>query len=424
MSSAIQPLFSPLTLPSGAVLPNRLAKAAMEENLADENQLPGKALVDLYRRWAEGGAGLLITGNVMIDPTAMTGPGGVVLDARQALSPFRDWARAAKSHGAQVWMQINHPGRQISANLGQQAVAPSAIRVAIEGASKYFAQPRAMTDEEILATIERFAVSARRAEEAGFDGVQIHAAHGYLISQFLSPLTNRREDRWGGALENRARILFEVIRAVRARVTPRFTVAVKLNSADFQRGGFDAADAGWVVEQLNGMSVDVVELSGGSYESPAMQGDPSPGGSTVAREAYFIDFARDIARAARMPIMVTGGVRRRDVALAALAAENGLPGVDILGVARALAFEPDLPKAWRRPEGLDVVLPEVAWKKKVLAAMAVMALTKAQLDRLSVGKRPAPRLSPLLTLIRQQLTTSRRAKRYRQWIGRGGAARA
>lgn len=423
LTAAFEPLFAPLALPNGAVLPNRIAKAAMEENLAAEGQVPGKALWTLYRRWAQGGVGLQITGNVMVDPSAMTGPGGVVLDARAPLAPFETWAREAKSGGGQVWMQINHPGRQTYADLGQGAVAPSAVPVDIGKFSNLLAQPRALTAAEIATIVERFAVTARRAEEAGFDGVQVHAAHGYLLSQFLSPLVNRREDAWGGSRENRARMLFDVIKAVRARVSPRFAVAVKLNSADFQKGGFDADDARWVVEQLNGMAVDLVELSGGSYESPAMQGSPSDSGqgeaspktSTAAREAYFVDFARDIAKVARMPIMVTGGVRRREVALAALAADGALPGVPVVGIARALAFAPDLPKAWRKPEGLDVTLPEVTWKSRELSGLAVMALTKAQMNRLAAGKAPARKLSPVLTLAGQQLKQRAQGKRYRAW---------
>lgn len=408
-------LFSPLVLPCGAVVPNRIAKAAMEENLCDRDHLPGQALLTLYRRWAHGGAGLIVTGNVMIDPRGLTGPGGVVLDALQPLAPFQAWARTAKSGGGQAWVQLNHPGRQLFAAMGQQAIAPSAVPVEIEGFSKLFAQPRALDEAGIAEIIERFAVSAARAEEAGFDGVQIHAAHGYLLSQFLSPLTNRRTDRWGGSLENRARLLLEVVKAVRTRVSPRFAVAVKLNSADFQRGGFDSADAAQVVEQLNALPVDMIELSGGSYESPAMQGAPQSGG-TGAREAYFVDFARDIAAVARMPIMVTGGVRRREVALDALAERDGRPGVAMVGVARALAFAPDLPAAWRRPEGPDVILPVVDWKNRGFAAMAVMAVAKAQISRLSVGKAPDPKVSPLWSLISQRLQTRGMSRRYRAWV--------
>jgi 2,4-dienoyl-CoA reductase-like NADH-dependent reductase (Old Yellow Enzyme family) len=408
-------LFLPLALPNGAVVPNRLCKAAMEENMADEGQVPGPTLVRLYERWARGGAGLILTGNVMIDARALTGPGGLVLEDDHAVGQFQAWAQAARSGGAQVWMQINHPGRQLAVAMGQEAVAPSAVPVDLGRFSKMFAQPRALTAAEIAEVVERFANTAALAERAGFTGVQIHAAHGYLVSQFLSPLTNRRSDQWGGSLENRARLLLDIVRAVRARVSPGFCVSVKLNSADFQRGGFEAADAAQVVEWLNGMAVDLVELSGGSYESPAMQGAPQHG-STGAREAYFIDFARDIAAIAAMPIMVTGGVRRRSVAQEALSTQGNLAGVAMLGLARAMAFEPDLPNKWRNGTDLDVVLPEVGWRNKSLGGLAVMAIAKAQLHRLGRGRAPSTRLSPLLTLIGDQWRTRKRAARYRAWM--------
>ena len=248
MHSTLQPsLFTPLTLPNGAVVPNRIAKAAMEENMADGQQLPADALRHLYQCWAKGGAGLILSGNVMIDPTAMTGPGGVVLDERQPIGPFKAWARAAMSTGSQAWLQVNHPARQVFAAMGQQAVAPSAIRVDLAAHSRLFCVPRALKAGEIAAIIARFATTAKQAEACGFSGVQIHAAHGYLLSQFLSPLTNRRSDQWGGGLHNRARFLPDVAKAVRATVSRSFSVAVKLNSADFQKGGFEASDAVQVV---------------------------------------------------------------------------------------------------------------------------------------------------------------------------------
>lgn len=298
MSLSTSPLFETLTLPNGIIIKNRLCKAAMEENLCDEGQIPGHRLNTLYRQWAEGGVGLILTGNVMISPSALTGPGGVVLQNDQSMDRFKKWAQAGKLDGTQLWMQINHPGRQVYTAMGEQALAPSEIAVNIPGFSKLFAKPKAMTEDEIQETIERFTNTALLAEKAGFTGVQIHAAHGYLISQFLSPLTNQRSDRWGGSRENRARLLLDVVKSVSAKVKAEFCVSVKLNSADFQKGGFDAEDAKWVVSQLNDLSVDLVELSGGSYESPAMQGNASgdtSGSSTARREAYFIDFARDIA---------------------------------------------------------------------------------------------------------------------------------
>jgi 2,4-dienoyl-CoA reductase-like NADH-dependent reductase (Old Yellow Enzyme family) len=409
------PLFAPLALPNGATVPNRIAKAAMEENMADPGQLPGVALRRLYEGWSVGGAGLILSGNVMIDPTALTGPGGVVLDERQPIEPFKTWARAATRGGGRAWLQISHPGRQVFASMGQEAVAPSAIGLNMGAHSHLFPVPRALDAVEIAAIVGRFATTARLAEAAGFSGVQIHAAHGYLISQFLSPLTNRRTDAWGGELANRARLLLDVIKAVRAVVTPGFSVAVKLNSADFQKGGFDASDAAQVVRWLNELPVDLVELSGGSYESPAMQGTPQAG-STAKREAYFLDFARDISAVARMPIMVTGGIRRRAVAEQALQPSDGRPGVAMVGIASAMAFAPGLPARWKAGEALDVDIPSVGWRNKAYASLAKMAVVKLQLRRLGEGRHPKPGASPLLALVRQQIITKRRTRLYRAWV--------
>ena len=402
-------LFTPLTLPNGAVLPNRLCKAAMEENLAAPGQVPGADLFQLYRSWAAGGVGLVLTGNVMVTPAAMTGPGGVVLEAGTDLAPFREWVRNARPAGGHLWMQINHPGRQTMDALGEQAVAPSAIRVDLGEHSKLMAPPKALDEAEIRVLINCFADTAAQAEAAGFTGVQVHAAHGYLISQFLSPLVNKRSDNWGGSLENRARFLLETVRAVRARVSPGFCVSVKLNSADFQKGGFDVEDAKWVAGQLNGLGVDLLELSGGSYESPAMQGHTDES-STSKREVYFIDFARDVASVATMPIMVTGGVHRLKTAEAAIG-----NGVDVLGIARAMAFVPDLPAQWKGGRMPDVSMPEVTWKNRTMAGLATMALVKRQLTRLAKGKRPKAGLSPVVSLVRDQMKARALTKRYRAW---------
>lgn len=408
-------LFEPLTLPNGAVLPNRLCKAAMEENLADPGQVPGQALYNLYHAWAAGGAGLILTGNVMIAPDALTGPGGVVLQDDSAIDRFALWATVGRSGGGHIWMQINHPGRQVFAAMGEQALSASDVPVDLGKYSNLLGQPRAMTESEILETIGRFANTASLAERAGFTGVQIHAAHGYLLSQFLSPLTNKRDDAWGGDRERRAKMLFETVKAVRAKVAPGFCVSVKLNSADFQKGGFDVDDAKWVVGQLSGMGVDLIELSGGSYESPAMQGRIDEGSSSHRREAYFIDFARDIATAATMPVMVTGGIKRASVAVDALADKGANFGVSVLGIATAMAYVPDLPNQWRNGQRADIALPSVQWKNQTMASMATMALTKAQLKRLAAGKSPKPNISPLLATIRDRMHISKLTKRYRKW---------
>jgi len=402
-------LSTPLRLPNGAHVPNRLAKAAMEENMADAGQLPGPAIHRLYAAWARGGAGLIITGNVMVDGRAVTGPGAVVLEKDTPLAPFQAWAAAGRSQGAQLWMQISHPGRQVLAAMGGQALAPSAVALDLGKHSKLFARPRAMDEADIADVIRRFADTAEAAERAGFTGVQIHAAHGYLISQFLSPLANRREDAWGGPLAQRARLLLEIVRAVRARVSPSFCVAVKLNSADFQRGGFSEGDARQVVEWLGELAVDLVELSGGSYESPAMQGHTADG-RTLAREAYFLAFAEELAAVARMPLMTTGGIRRRAVAQAVI---DG--GVTIAGMATALAYAPDLPRRWLAGEDAEAPLQAIGWKDKVIVAMTRMALAKRRLRALGAGTGVRGLHSPAVTLVGDQWRTQCLTRRYRRW---------
>ena len=403
-------LFAALTLPNGAVVPNRLAKAAMEENMADAAHAPSADLMQLYKAWAEGGAGLILTGNVMIDRRAMTGPGGIVLEDESNLAAFQHWARIGQANGAQMWLQLNHPGRQVMKNMGQETLAPSPVALDLGKYSKMFATPKAMTEQDIHEVIARFVNAARIAEKAGFAGVQIHAAHGYLISQFLSPLTNRRSDRWGGALVNRAMLLLETVRGVRSAVSPKLSVAVKLNSADFQRGGFDADDAKRVVEMLNELSVDLVELSGGSFEAPAMQGSARDG-RTPAREAYFLEFASDIAVVAKMPVMVTGGVRRIGVVQQIVDS-----GVAMAGIATALAIRPDLPNLWKAGSDPRPELPPIRWKNKALVSLANMAVVKYQLRRLSRGMPPAPAVSPLKALLVQQLRTTHLTRKYRCWM--------
>lgn len=402
--------FEPLTLPNGAVIPNRIAKAAMEENMADKDHAPSDQLIRLYSAWAKGGAGLLITGNVMIDRRAMTGPGGVVLDSGLHRARFEKWATTAQAHGAHIWLQLNHPGRQMPAALGQPTLAPSAVAMDLGSFSKQFAAPRAMTEADIGEVQKRFVRTAQLAEEFGFNGIQIHAAHGYLLSQFLSPITNKREDRWGGSLENRARLLTDIVKGVRAAVGSKFAVAVKLNSADFQRGGFSTDDARKVIEMLNPLGVDLVELSGGSYEAPAMQGEARDG-RTLAREAYFLEFAKDIQSVAQMPVMVTGGIRRFAVLEQVLAS-----GIDMAGIGTALALDPHLPNTWRTDKARAPLLRAITWKNKVLASVTQMAMVKHQLRRLSRGKPANPNVPPALALLQQQFDTAIRNYRYRQWV--------
>lgn len=319
-------LSEPLDLPCGVRLPNRIAKAALSEALGDDDNSPDDRLVTLYRRWAEGGYGLLITGNIMVDRDHLGEPGNVVIDDDRALAQLTSWTKAAHDGGAAIFAQLNHPGRQSNLlAIGHTPVAPSPVALALPGATT----PRELTDPEIEDVIDRFATAAAVCEEAGFDGVELHAAHGYLITQFLSPLTNLRTDAWGGTSERRMRFLIEVVRRVRSRVSPGFAVAVKLNSADFQRGGFSEDDSRAVVAALAGEAVDLIEVSGGSYEAPAMGG--SAAASTREREAYFLDYARSVRReAGSVPIAVTGGFRNRAAMDEALAVGD----CDLVGIAR------------------------------------------------------------------------------------------
>ncbi len=400
-------VFSPLKLPNGSMLPNRLAKAAMEETMAAAGHLPGPNLHRLYERWGQGGTGLLITGNVMIDVNAMTGPGDVVLEETTPLDPFYQWANAAQKDGAKLWMQINHPGRQVYAAMGGKVLSPSDVAIDLGKHSKLFSRPVPMTEKQINEVIERFAITAEKAEQAGFSGIQIHAAHGYLLSQFLSPLTNKRQDKWGGSLENRARMLEEVVKAVRSKVSKKMSVGVKLNSADFQRGGFDTNDALEVVKRLGELKVDLVELSGGSYESPAMLGHTADG-KTLAREAYFLEFAKEVAKVACMPVMTTGGIRRLPIAQQVLD-----QGVDMVGIATALACEPELSNIWRRNPDFEAVTPYVAWKDKSLSGLATLSIVKRQMQRMGKGKSPKKNASAIFSLITHRIQVNKLTRQYK-----------
>ncbi|MEU9031675.1 NADH:flavin oxidoreductase/NADH oxidase family protein [Streptomyces sp. NPDC048383] len=404
-------LSTPLVLRNGSRIANRIAKAAMEESLARQpGQLPGPEIEELYRSWARGGSGLIITGNVMVDRRALTSPGTIVLDAGSDLAPFRRWAAAAGSGGCQVWMQINHPGRQVRADLPGVAWAPSDIGVNLGKHTRVFARPTAMTEADVQATIQRFATTARLAEEAGFHGVQIHAAHGYLLSQFLSPLVNRRTDRWGGSLENRARLLLSVVRAVRAEVSDGFAVSIKINTADFQRGGFDVDEVEQVLAFLKDLDVDLVELSGGSVESAATMGRTADD-RTLGREAYFLAIAERLVASAPMPLMLTGGIGRRASAERVLAS-----GFAMVGLATALALRPDLPARWEKGEDIEVAAPRLTWRDRDIASAGVLALVRSHMSRVSRGLAPRARTSARLAFVLDALRNRGLTRAYGRWL--------
>ncbi|MGU3293208.1 NADH:flavin oxidoreductase/NADH oxidase family protein [Williamsia sp. M5A3_1d] len=394
-------LRDPLPLPCGLVLPNRIMKASMSEALGGPDNEPDHRLERLYRTWSTGGYGLLITGNVMVDQAQLGEVGNVAIEDERHLAALTSWAKSTKDAGVPIFVQLNHPGRQANPlSIGHTPVAPSPVALNLPGS----ATPRELTGAEIVDIIDRFAEAAVVCETAGFDGVQIHAAHGYLVTQFLSPLTNLRTDEWGGDPERRRRFLLEIIRAVRARVSPSFAVAVKLNSADFQRGGFTEAESRDVVASMADLDVDLIEISGGTYEAPAMSGSAAE--STRAREAYFLDYAHEVRSVAGdIPLAVTGGFRTE--AGMSEAIESG--DCDVVGIARptvldAAAASSVLDGRTRTLVTKDVRIPLRSVLSKVTDPGAMESVLGIgwhtdQLHRMGAGRAPDPDRGRLRTAV-------------------------
>jgi 2,4-dienoyl-CoA reductase-like NADH-dependent reductase (Old Yellow Enzyme family) len=400
-------LSEPLTLRSGITLANRLAKAATSEHLADHRGAPTNQLITAYSALAHSGAGLLISGNVMVDGAALEAPRNVVIEDGRHLTQLRRWATVTEGTDAKFILQLSHPGRQtmrgnVLPGRRQDVVGPSEVPLAV-GGNRLFRAPRALSEAEITAIIARFARAARIADDAGFDGVQIHAAHGYLFNQFLSPLVNQRTDRWGGSLENRMRLLLETVREIRTTTSAQFLIAVKLNSADFQRGGFDADDSVTVARVLEKEGIDLLEISGGTYESTAMVTGMPQRESTRAREAYFLEFAERFSQELSVPVMLTGGFRTRQGMKDAL--DSG--AVDIVGLARPITYEPDLPR--RLLDGTaekSLVTPKTLGHKNI-DDLLNSAWHQQQIARMGRGRAVRPRRSPAIALAIALLTTSR-----------------
>ncbi|WP_042577731.1 NADH:flavin oxidoreductase/NADH oxidase family protein [Variovorax paradoxus] len=379
-------LARPLELPCGATLKNRIAKAAMSEGMANTANHATLRLDTLYERWARSGAGLLLSGNIQVDRLHLERPLNIVIDDDSGRRQLARLASAGKAHGAHFWAQLSHPGRQVDIAINAAPLAPSAVALDVLRGLGEFAMPRAMTEAQIERAIGQFAFAALEARDAGFTGVSLHAAHGYLISQFLSKLSNTRDDRWGGSLANRARFLLSVLEAVRRAVGPRFPVAIKLNSSDFQRGGFNHEECIELVKMLNGSTLDLLELSGGSLEQPKVmgislkdEGEDGPPQSTVQREAYFLNFAKDVRDVARMPVMVVGGFRSASVMAAAI--EHG--ELDVVGLGRPMAADPDLPA--RLLSGAVTVAPRT---EDALEIFHVLPWHIMQLERMADGLEP------------------------------------
>ena len=378
---------------------NRIIKAAMSEALANDAGQPSQLHFNLYEAWAKGGLGCAITGNVMVDFRAKNEPGVVVIESERDLAKLQQWAEIGKQHGMVQLIQLSHPGRQCPKGLNKETVAPSAVPFSPVLATT-FGTPRELREDEIFDIIQRFATSAQICEKAGFEGVQLHGAHGYLISQFLSPLTNKRQDQWGGSIENRMRFLLEIYKAVRAATSDQFIISVKLNSADFQRGGITEEEVIAVFKAIDEAGIDLIEISGGTYEAPAMAGAKADKRkvSTIAREAYFLDFAENIRKQVKCHLMVTGGFRT--VAGMNAALDSG--ACEFIGIARPLAVETDLTDRLIAGQDVRYAVDKIKTGIPMVDKMAIMEIIwyAAQFKDIAQGKRPNPKLSPLKVFLK------------------------
>ena len=387
-------LNQPLQLPNGAVLRNRLAKSSMSEALGTYDNHPTQQLVTLYQRWAQSGIGLLFSGNVMIDRRALGEPGNVVIEDESDLPILKQWAEAATNEGAALWVQLNHPGKQSPKGLNVSNLSPSAIPFR-EDLAAFFETPRAATNTEIEEIIQRFGRSAAIVKKAGFSGVQIHGAHGYLVSQFLSPNHNQRIDEWGGNPEKRRKFVLAVYAEIRLNVGSDFPIGIKLNSADFQKGGFTEDESLATIQALVDVGIDLIEISGGTYEAPAMSGafNKPQKTSTALREAYFLEFAEKVRSVAKIPLMVTGGFRSCAGMNAAL--QSG--ALDVVGIARLMAIDPDAPAALLSGRDSNQEVRPISTGIKPIDRMGLMEILwyTRQLKRIAQGKNPNPNESGL-----------------------------
>jgi len=326
-------LFGPLQLPCGVTLKNRIVKSAMSDSLGDGTGHPTTGQIRLYQRWARGGLAVSVIGEVQGTAGYAETPGNLVLNEASDLDRFRKLAERGGENGTLLWLQLGHAGalayKPTSTPKGPSALDLPGLRCA------------GLTKGEIRQLPPEFARTARFARQAGFGGVQIHAAHGFLLSQFLSPLFNRRSDEYGGTIANRMRLLLETIDAIRTAVGPDFPVAVKLNSSDRLEGGLGEQDALKVVEALDRSSVDLIDISGGTYFPGA-----KPASDGAGRGPYFIGFAKRARAVTTRPLMLTGGFKTRGQA------EDAVAGgaVDIVGLARALVLEPALARLWKEDQ--------------------------------------------------------------------------
>ena len=376
-------LFTPITLPNGTTIKNRFFKSAMSEGMGTRDFQPKKNIATLYKRWAEGGTGLIITGNIMVDPKGTAEPGNIVFDKNSNMEILKDWAKQGQQHGAKVMVQLNHPGKQVPKTIAKETVAPSTIPLG-NGLNKLFSTPRALTTSEVEELVQKFVTSAKVAKEAGFSGVQIHAAHGYLISQFLSPHDNRRTDKYGGSLENRMRFLKEIYLGMREELGKNFTIGIKINSTDFKEDGLTEEDSLKTIIELANLGLDFVEISGGTYERPAMMGATSKSTNQV----FFAEYSKKLKQKIEIPVVVTGGIRSIN-AMNTLLNDNT---TDFIGIARPLTIDPNIPNKIKQRTYTIVETTRVSTgvKKldKIFGSLLGIVYYQVLMQNIAKGKEP------------------------------------
>ena len=376
-------LFTPITLPNGTTIKNRFFKSAMSEGMGTRDFQPKKNIATLYKRWAEGGTGLIITGNIMVDPKGTAEPGNIVFDKNSNMEILKNWAKQGQQHGAKVMVQLNHPGKQVPKTIAKETVAPSTIPLG-NGLNKLFSTPRALTTSEVEELVQKFVTSAKVAKEAGFSGVQIHAAHGYLISQFLSPHDNRRTDKYGGSLENRMRFLKEIYLGMREELGKDFTIGIKINSTDFKEDGLTEEDSLKTIIELANLGLDFVEISGGTYERPAMMGATSKSTNQV----FFAEYSKKLKQKIEIPVFVTGGIRSIN-AMNTLLNDNT---TDFIGIARPLTIDPNIPNKIKQGTYTIVETTRVSTgvKKldKIFGSLLGIVYYQVLMQNIAKGKEP------------------------------------
>jgi 2,4-dienoyl-CoA reductase-like NADH-dependent reductase (Old Yellow Enzyme family) len=330
-------LFEETTI-NGMTLKNRLVRSATWEGMAAPDGRPTPKMAAFYRDLAAGGVGLIISGFAFVQPDGKALPGQMGIHTDDFAEGYQAITGAVHEAGGKIALQLVHAGGQtMSETIGRQPLAPSAVKV-----DQFQETPAELSKEQIAHIAASFGEGARRAKAWGFDGVQFHGAHGYLINQFLSPLTNQRLDEYGGSIEKRVRFLMEVYRAVRKQVGPDFPVMIKLNGSDNLKGGLEARDADYAARRLSEAGIDAVEVSAGTPASgkrnPARQKIVNP-----AKEAYNLELARMIKGAVNCPVMVVGGYRSYEVAEKTIAEEY----MDYVAMSRPLINAPNLPDVWQ-----------------------------------------------------------------------------